>query len=584
MLEVVEVYNFRGFSNHKIYFKDTSILVGKNNAGKSTIVEALRLVALVANRFKTSNYKLPPEYIDLSAAYKGIKPSISGLDLNFDSVFHRYGEPPSKIVATFSTGSSIEIYIGLEEVVYGVIKDKNGKVVKSKASAKTVDIPSVSALPQIVPLNKTEKILSPDYVKASINSSLTSLHFRNQLNIYSDLIYEFENLCSKTWTSLASFELLKESSLPGSNLELLVRDKDFVCEVGWTGHGLQMWLQTMWFLVRNHNTKTLILDEPDVYMHADLQRKLIRLLKDKGHQVIIATHSVEIMAEVEPGEIIVINKERKTSNFANSLKSVQQVIDHFGGIHNIEMARLWNSRKIIIVEGKDIGILKILQDKLYPSSNEPLDIVPSIAIGGWGGWNYAIGSKILIKSTTDTISMHCLLDSDYFTEIDIRKRKEEASEHNINLHIWSRKEIENYFLNDNLIFRYISEKSNYEKVDKLAVKNKLSEVLEELKDQTFDAIAQHYFNQNKGKGFSNANKHARKIIDEAWLSETGKLSICSGKEVISKMSGWSNETYGVSFSSKSLARIITINEIPNEMKQVIYSLENNSSFCKSSTD
>lgn len=578
MLEVIEVNNFRGFETHRIYFKETSILVGKNNAGKSTIVEALRLVALVANRFKTSNYKPPPENMNLSNAYRGIRPSVHGLDLNFESVFHRYGEPPSKITATFSTGSTIEIYIGLEEVVYGVVKDKSGKIVKSKASAKMVDIPSINALPQIGPLNRTEKILSSEYVKASTNSSLTSLHFRNQLNIYPDLIDEFEELCSKTWNSLAGFELLKTSSLPGSDLEVLVRDKDFVCEVGWTGHGLQMWLQTMWFLVRNSTTKTLILDEPDVYMHADLQRKLIRLLRDNGHQVIIATHSVEIMAEVEPGEIIVINKERKISNFANTLKSVQQVIDHFGGIHNIEMARLWNSRKLIIVEGKDVGLLKILQDKLHPSSDEPLDIVPSIAIGGWGGWNYAIGSKILIKSTTETISTHCILDSDYFTELDIQKRKKEAYEHNINLHIWSRKEIENYFLNDDLIFRYISEKSGDNKIDKLSVKNKLNEILEELKDQTFDAIAQHYYNQNKAKGFANANNHARKIIDEAWLSEDGRLSICSGKEVISKLSGWSNERYGVSFSSKSLARIIAITEIPNEMKEVISSLENNSFF------
>lgn len=219
-----------------------------------------------------------------------------------------------------------------------------------------------------------------------------------------------------------------------------------------------------------------------------------------------------------------------------------------------------------------------MQDKLHPSSDEPLDIVPSIAIGGWGGWNYAIGSKILIKSTTETINTHCILDSDYFTELDIQKRKKEAYEHNINLHIWSRKEIENYFLNDDLIFRYISEKSGDNKIDKLSVKSKLNEILEELKDQTFDAIAQHYYNQNKAKGFIKANNHARKIIDEAWLSEDGRLSICSGKEVISKLSGWSNERYGVSFSSKSLAHIIAITEIPNEMKEVIYSLENNSFF------
>lgn len=533
---------------------------------------------MVANKFKNSNYKESPENLDLPSSYRGIKPSINGLDLNFESVFHRYGKPPSKITATFSSGCKIEIYIGLEEIVYGVVKDENGKIVKNKAQAKKVNIPSVSALPQIGPLNKIETVLSTEYVKASSNSSLTSLHFRNQLNMYQNLIEDFEELCSQTWSSLAGFELIKTRLSHGTSLELLVRDKDFVCEIGWTGHGLQMWLQTMWFLVRHSKTKTLILDEPDVYMHADLQRKLIRLLKDNNHQVIIATHSVEIMAEVDPGEVIIVNKERRTSRFANTLKNVQQVIDHFGGIHNIEMARLWSSRKLIIVEGKDIGLLKILQDKLYPSSDEPLDIVPSISIGGWGGWSYAIGSNLLISSTTDKIRVHCIFDSDYFTESNIKKRKDEANRKNINIHIWNRKEIENYFIDSELIFRYIVEKSDNKDVSRSEVKSQLNKVLESMKDQTFDAIAQHYNNENKSKGISHANVHARKVIDSAWLSEDGKISICSGKNVLSKMSEWSNENYNISFSSKSLARIMDIKEIPDEMRNVIFSLEDNNLF------
>ena len=45
----------------------------------------------------------------------------------------------------------------------------------------------------------------------------------------------------------------------------------------------------------------LVLDEPDVYMHPDLQRRLIRFLLRRDQQVIVATHSIEMMSEVEPG-------------------------------------------------------------------------------------------------------------------------------------------------------------------------------------------------------------------------------------------------------------------------------------------
>ena len=69
-----------------------------------------------------------------------------------------------------------------------------------------------------------------------------------------------------------------------------------------------MWLQAMWFLTRARLHGTVILDEPDVYMHADLQRRLVRQIKGTHRQIIIATHSPEIMAEVEPEDILTSTK------------------------------------------------------------------------------------------------------------------------------------------------------------------------------------------------------------------------------------------------------------------------------------
>ena len=49
MIKELRLENFRGFDDHRIPFNPrTIVVVGKNNAGKSTIVEALRLVALIA--------------------------------------------------------------------------------------------------------------------------------------------------------------------------------------------------------------------------------------------------------------------------------------------------------------------------------------------------------------------------------------------------------------------------------------------------------------------------------------------------------------------------------------------------------
>ena len=159
-------------------------------------------------------------------------------------------------------------------------------------------------------------------VRWAASSSWASLHFRNQLNLYPEYFEEFRQLARNTWPGLTIRELEGRNGNPRDVLALFVQDNDFVAEVAWMGHGLQMWLQTMWFLVRSKDSSTIILDEPDVYMHADLQRKLIRLLRDQTRQVIVATHSIEIMAEVEAQDILIVNRNAGKSLYAASVDSI----------------------------------------------------------------------------------------------------------------------------------------------------------------------------------------------------------------------------------------------------------------------
>ena len=44
MITEIELENYRGFSKHKIPLRPVSIIVGRNNSGKSTIIEALKKV------------------------------------------------------------------------------------------------------------------------------------------------------------------------------------------------------------------------------------------------------------------------------------------------------------------------------------------------------------------------------------------------------------------------------------------------------------------------------------------------------------------------------------------------------------
>ena len=54
------------------------------------------------------------------------------------------------------------------------------------------------------------------------------------------------------------------------------------------------------FIVEGKQASLLAIDEPDIYLHSDLQRQLLSILKEAGPDVLIATHSTELVSDADP--------------------------------------------------------------------------------------------------------------------------------------------------------------------------------------------------------------------------------------------------------------------------------------------
>jgi len=579
MLTKLDLTNFRCFANHSVALQPLTILVGQNNAGKSTLVEALQLVSVVATRHEHLNFVRPPSWLDLPRATRGVSPSLRNLDIDLESVFHRYGDPPAEIRASFDTGSSITVFVGPHSEVFALIRDRKGRAVASRSEAAKANIPAVATLPHVAPVLKIEEGLLPEYVRANLGSPTSHLRFRNELALLPSEYTRFVRLAESSWPRLKVQSLVVDGKYPDSKVSLLIRDDNFVAEVSHMGHGLQMWLQTMWFLARTGTNSTVILDEPDIYMHADLQRRLIRLVRHRYRQTIIATHSVEIMADVEPDNILIVDKNRRRSTFASSLPAVQEVIEHIGGIHNIHLARLASARKCLLVEGKDVDFLRYFQSLCFPNSELPFDTIPTIPLGGWGGFHHAIGIAMLLKKTgEDRIRTYCLFDRDYHTDQDIQERYNKAEVHGIDLHIWSRKEIENYLLSSAAVGRIISGLSKFGAAPGAAdIDMYLDSVVTSLEIETIEALANEIQRRERGLSLQTALQKARALVEPRWETPEGRLSLVSGKRVLSRLSEWAQASFAATVTPKRILRELRSAEIPPEMIKVVTAIEEGSS-------
>ncbi|EJN95055.1 ATP-dependent nuclease [Streptococcus ratti] len=578
MLQKIQFINYKCFEDSTVEFKDVTIAVGKNNAGKSTMIEGLRLIALAIRYGSRHNYvDLPLFFHQRNKKSKKLKLDTLKIDLRTVSHFYRE-DYISRIIAYFDNDLRIEIYIS-ENEAYACYYEKSGKNIKSKEKFLSSDFPKVEILPQIGLIKEEEKGLADSTIVNGRDTYLSSRHFRNEIlfekKLNKNIYDEFCQLAEKTWNGLKINELIEPSigfnddTIPP--IQLMVEADRFTSEIGFMGSGLQMWLQIIWFICKSLGSDTIILDEPDVYMHPDLQRSLVKIVKQRFKQVIIASHSVEILSEVNPENVVMIDKTRKWMKFSSDVISVQNALEDLGSSQNITLLRIANAKKCIFVENSnDLKLLNKIYEKFYPDNNDSLLTLPFVELKGASNLPQAFGlSKLFKNETNGDIKAICILDRDYFPQEYLDKKLIDATNASLDLRFWKKKEIENYFLIPNVLFSISGMKDKNEFLSTLNKK-----IDENFRDEIADSLASKLQSINPKWDISKANMEARKIRDGSWKSLDNKLSIVGGKAVLKMLRCWYQKDFQKSCSIDDIIRNSKVEDFDSEIIEVVEWLRN----------
>lgn len=555
MIKQLTIKNFRCYKNTTIKFNGTSILVGKNNAGKSTLIEALKIISSVTRKYKSLRFVAPPDWVDVKSNY-GVSPNVENMNISDRGIFNMYGNPPAVIEAYFTNGTSINAYVGEWLSVFAVIYDSDGCPARNSKEAKGIDIPLIEVLPQISAVLDTEKVITKTTVDINRATRLASRNFRNQLFYYDKYFDTFKELVETTWESLKVSPIESSYMNDGRILQFYVRVQNFEAEIAWMGHGLQMWIQTMWFVSQCSNDSIVVLDEPDVYMHADLQRRLIRLLTPMFPQLIIATHSLEIIEEVTSDCIIPIDSSKNEIKPIGDEASLRLLTKQLGSPFNIDLARIFISNKFIIWNGDDTSrkVLSAFQSVLYPQDLYPLINLPKAFIKGWSEWENISMINELFSSNKIEVQLFCIMNSDYCSKMIIEKCTQEAKDNKIDMYVWRKKEVENYAIHPEVIFRYISNNKQQGYITKETLNEVMQNIANEMKDDLIRCSA------DVNKGISK---------EELYSMNERTFSVISGREFFNILSLWTQVEYGITISARQLIPYFKPGEVPSEVKEVI---------------
>ncbi len=249
-----------------------------------------------------------------------------------------------------------------------------------------------------------------------------------------------------TWPGMDIEKPVVEHGGGKPTLFMFCPEERYPREIFWAGFGFQVWCQMLTHVIQAKNETLLVIDEPDIYLHSDLQRQLLTFLQDWGPDIIIATHSTEIITEVEPSDLLVVNKRARSAKRVRDAPRLQKLFELLGSNLNPTLTHLAKSRRGLFVEGKDFRILSAFAQKLGKqeiANRSDFAVIPVDGFNPTKADDYSKGIELTLGSS---ILKGIILDRDYRPNKEIERLESELFSFASFVHIHRRKEIENYLL------------------------------------------------------------------------------------------------------------------------------------------
>jgi AAA domain, putative AbiEii toxin, Type IV TA system/AAA ATPase domain len=441
----VKFQNFKGLANYRLTLRHMNVLVGPNNAGKSTVVGAFR--ALAAG-IRSARARAPERWEVGDKIVLCWRLAESTLPISIENVHTNYADVEASVTFHLSNGNRLRLVFPPQAREGFLIPEASDHFIGTSAAFKRSFPVTLGIVPVLGPVEHNEDVVESTTVGTFLSTHRASRHFRSYWFHHPEDFELFRTRVRATWPGMDIDPPLRADPM-GSRLMMLCKEDGLARELYWSGSGFQVWCQTLTHLLRAEETSLIVVDEPEIYLHPDLQRQLLTMLRDLGPDVLLATHSSEIVAESEPHEVIIVDKARRSGDRVSSQSGLRAALTALGSIQNVVLTRLARTRRVIFVEGEDYKYLARFAARLgYAElaaqagvTVAPLGSFPSSpgqVIAILTGMEEALGQKVLAT---------CLFDRDYRSDEEVAAFEAELAKRLSKPRLSRRKELENYLLN-----------------------------------------------------------------------------------------------------------------------------------------
>lgn len=566
-IRTVKFRRFKALKNFDLSLREMNVLVGPNNAGKSTVLSAFRILSegiKMANAWK-------PEYDRRGDFYK-YRVRLDRVGVSAENVFTDYDESEPATVE-FILGEKRSIVLNFPEPgeCFMHLICPEGPV-KSPTDFRKLFSIGVGQVPILTPVDPREKLYEKEAARTALVNRTASRNFRNIWYHFPEKFPEFRDLINKTWPEMNICLPETNPTDDGVYLNMFCDEERVPRELFWSGSGFQIWCQLLTYILKAENNSVLLVDEPDIYLHPELQRRLISILRDQDCQVIMATHAPEIISEVDPNEIVYVDKKLRHSERLKSNSRMSDIFDRLGSALNPTLTQIARTNKALFVEGKDIKIISQFARKLnfIGLANRAGFVV--LPVEGFNPDRVRDTVKGVEMALGKNLQSAVLFDRDFRSDQEISQVIDNLNCVCAFAWIHKVKEIENYLLDSIAISRCINRQlrfvdSIHQQIDAAEVAQLLREIAATMKhDLQGKYIAKHSSRPGR-PGHDPATLHtaAIKEFDLKWESDKEMLAMIPGKATLSALNDRVQSRFGVTVTAPGIITNMRKEEIHSDI-------------------
>lgn len=361
----ISISNHSRISDCTIDVRDNLILVGANGSGKSSIIRCIDLA--LGKTVQQLYYSIDKSDFKEEGQPFAVEVKLEGLSKDELSSF-----PDEYDVLDNSLTVRMEAILNKEDLAIRRYFPKgagdNNLKRKQLESIGWSMVPSDFSTTQLEPGRKT---IVDDYLKA-VDASGDVSKLSDAINSLSDAI-DSSSAFNEALRSLANqldpvidggitankLHFVPEAAINGNlldNVRLQIQGRSGLArEATEQSDGTKALIALSIFSLLNSGGMIAI-DEPETHLHPSAQRNLIRILKNTGRQLIVATHSGVVAGEFEPDNIAVTH---------DGVSPVQPSRGFLTGKKDqATLARWWISSKIELLTAKQIIAVEGQSDRM----------------------------------------------------------------------------------------------------------------------------------------------------------------------------------------------------------------------------